>query len=185
MKLGIDIDGVVLDFVSAFCRVCQRHGYLLAYESIFCHDLGQVLGLGRTAVGSLVAETLGSGLVRPYSGAIEGLRELRRTGHRVELITSRPQFYQAVTESILHQYSIEYDKLVFSPYLKKVEQVEGLDVMVEDSLEEALALFEVPLEILVMRHPWNHRSLNVTGRLRFVDGWRDLISVINHLPHKA
>jgi uncharacterized HAD superfamily protein len=181
VKLGLDIDGVVLDFVSAFCRVCQRHGIGLTYEAIFCHDLAQVVGVGRAKVHRLIGEALESGLIEPYPGAAEGLRALRRGGHRVELVTSRPLAFRGATEAILHHHGLEYESLLFAQYLKKVEVVDGLDVVVEDSIEEALAFYDSPLAIILMRHPWNRNSLNAEQRFRYVDDWAGLLEAVDAL----
>lgn len=179
MRLGIDIDGVVLDFVSAFCTICrERHGYPIRYEDIIRHDLGQVLGLPKRRLEALIRETLESNLIRPYPGAVEELRRLREQGHVIELVTSRPESLRERTETVLRQNRVPYDKLVFASFLKKVVEAEHLDLFVEDSLAEALELADNGIPVLIYEHPWNRRSLNVEGRLCYVKDWTELVRAV-------
>ncbi|MBI4512739.1 MAG: hypothetical protein HY702_01395 [Gemmatimonadetes bacterium] len=182
MRLGIDIDGVVLDFVTAFCTTCrERYGYAIRYEDIVCHDLGQVLGVGSKTLERLIEETLESELIKPYSGAVEGLRRLRQQGHVVELLTSRPQTLRKRTEAVLRQYNVAYDKIIFALFLQKVAKVEALDLFIEDSLAEALEVVGNGTPVLIYKHPWNERSLNVEGRLQYVETWEQLVAAVEQI----
>jgi uncharacterized HAD superfamily protein len=185
VRLGIDIDGVVLDFVTAFCEVCrERYGYHIGYSDIFCHDLGEVLGIGSSELKPIVTDTLDSHLIQPYPGAVEGLTRLRNDGHVINLITSRPESLREKTISILKENRIEYDDLSFAPFLEKTSNAEGIDLFVEDSLSEALELIRNGTGVLVFKHPWNEKSLNVSRKLRYVQDWPELVAVIRDIAKR-
>jgi FMN phosphatase YigB (HAD superfamily) len=83
LQIAFDLDGVVLDFVSAFCAVCRQEGYSLDYDQITEYHMGKVLGVDDEELYRLLDLTFESGLIQPYPGAVDGLRSLRDAGWKI------------------------------------------------------------------------------------------------------
>ena len=174
LNVALDIDGVIVDFVSSFMiTVKERLGYDLRYEDIYCHEITQVMGLPKKQVNELLADTLHRNVFQLIPGAKEAIIRLSKT-HHVFIITGRSEEFRHNTESLLQHHGIPHESLYFSEYLQKHMVETHFDVFVEDSLEEALSLTERGGLILLYDHPWNSRTLNVKNIVRRVKTWDDI-----------
>lgn len=177
-KVVFDIDGVILDFVSAFCEVCRANGYDLTYRAITQYHMGRVLGIHGEEFKRLLSLTHNSGLIEPYSGAVAGLADVRAEGSVITLVTGRPESVRETTvETLLHA-GVAYDQLAFSRPGRKVEHSKGAAVVVEDSLEEGRILAANGLPVLLMRHPWNVSGEGGTAGISWVEDWAELVPTI-------
>ena len=176
MRIGVDIDGVVLDFVGAFLGLVREHyGTLLSHEDVFCHDLGQVLGLPKDMTLELVEETLRAGEFSPISGAPEALQSLIHQGHEITYITSRPNHHLDKTRAALIRNRIPCEEILSVNFLNKHEHATGLGLLVEDSIEEAVKLGHSGLPVLLYSQPWNRGSRNVKGYFTRVSDWPEIL----------
>jgi uncharacterized HAD superfamily protein len=74
VRIGVDIDGVVIDFVGAFLRIVRaKFGRTLSHEDVFCHDLSQVLGLPKAEVVPLIDRTIEENGFDLIPGSVEAL----------------------------------------------------------------------------------------------------------------
>jgi phosphoglycolate phosphatase-like HAD superfamily hydrolase len=178
LQIAFDIDGVVLDFVSAFCAVCRQEGYSLDYDQITEYHMGKVLGVDDEEFYRLLDLTFESGLIRPYPGAVEGLRSLRDAGWKIWFVTSRPERLRTETITTLDAATITYDRLIFADAKRKADHVAGVKRIVEDSLEEALELESKGFGVIMFRHPWNVAGENRYSRISWVGSWRELVPVV-------
>lgn len=176
MRIGVDIDGVVADFVTPFLLlVKKRYGLVLRQQDIYVHDLHLVLGIPRGEAMDLVHETIRCDL-QPYPGAIRGLARLRRD-HEVMLVTSRPRDMMDVTRRWLSRRNIPHDRLLQFQEGSKHRSEHPFDVFVDDHLREALALVGKVPHIIVLDRPWN-RTFNVAGVLKRARNWREVVSIV-------
>lgn len=129
-EILFDIDGVILDFVSAFCKICRANGYALRYDEITEYHMGRLLGVSREEFQRLLDATYDSRLVEPYPGAVEGLRRVRAEGGVIKLVTGRPHSVRDVTLATLRHAGVSYDDLVFSPPGRKAEHAQKVTVAV-------------------------------------------------------
>jgi len=181
LSIALDIDGVIIDFVSAFIRtVRERLGFELKYEQIYCHEITQVLGLPKDDVKSLLSETLMRNDFQLISGAKDAITRLNDE-HHLFIVTGRDSCFEKQTKAILSFHGIAYESLYFSEYLKKHEVATHFDVFVEDSLEEALSLTQRGAEILLFHHPWNSQTLNVRNIVKRVHNWDEIVREIEIL----
>lgn len=176
MKVGVDIDGVVANFVAGFIPlVKERYGLILREQDIYVHDLYLVLGVPPDEAMDLVRQTISRDL-EPYPGAIKGLARLRRR-HQVALVTARPEDMLAVTEKWLAARQIQYDRLChFKEGLKHRNQY-AFDVFIDDHLREAFGLVGKVPHIIIFDHPWN-RTFDVAGLFRRAHNWREVVSLV-------
>ncbi len=183
LTIGVDIDGVVLDFVRSFARLLQaRYGIELKYEQVFCHDLSQVLGVPQDRVNRWIDETIEANDFDLIPGAREGLEALSNV-HRVVFTTSRPRKYGEITREVLTRHGIVVKEIIFVEFLKKhlLPAPVAFDVFVDDSIDEALLLYGNVKKVLLFTHPWNVNSLNVMALLRRVHSWQDILQEVAEL----
>jgi uncharacterized HAD superfamily protein len=177
-QIALDIDGVVLDFVSAFCIVCEREGYCLKYEQITEYHMGKVLGVDDEEFYRLLDMTYESSLIGPYPGAVEGIRSLRDAGWKIWFVTSRPDRIRDETIATLEAAAIAYDRLIFADAKRKADHVTGVKAVVEDSLEEAHELESNGFSVIMFRHPWNAAGENRYSGISWVGSWSELVPVV-------
>jgi uncharacterized HAD superfamily protein len=78
-EIAIDLDGVVFDFVSAFCAVCRQEGYSLKYEQITEYHMGKVLGVDDEELYRLLDLTYTRVLYGPILELHRGFERFART----------------------------------------------------------------------------------------------------------
>jgi uncharacterized HAD superfamily protein len=181
VNLGFDIDGVIADFEKPLIQtVKENYGRTIKETDIYCFNLNVVLGITKTEESQLIAEVLKKDLPL-YFGAKETLEQLNQDGHRIYLLTGRYYQFHNITESWLKQKGVLYDQL----HLLKVGEkhranIESLDLVVEDSLEEALEWSQKIRNVLVYDHPWN-KTLNIKNLTKRVHNWKEIYGEIKKL----
>ena len=99
MRLGIDLDGVVADFNSGWMRLhANEFGTELTSDMVdswnCLHRLGgfaDMRGFWTWARGTDDRPSIFRHL-DTYSGAVESLQELSRSGHRIVIVTTKPRW---------------------------------------------------------------------------------------------
>lgn len=180
MNLGFDIDGVISDFVRTFVGIVEKQYDLILEEvDIYCHDLNLVLGISKEETNELIRETIKEDLTLNL-GAKETLEKLYSEGHRIFLLTARPQDLAKVTKTWLRKKGIPYTKLIQLNEGEKYLADVDLDLLVEDNLEDAIGLSRKVKNILIYDHPWN-QSFNVKKLVKRVHDWNDIYGEIERL----
>jgi len=156
MNLGFDIDGVIANFSKPLLdTIKEKYGLTLQVMDIYTFDLNIVLGITKAEGNQLITETLKKDLPL-NSGAKETLEQLSREGHSIYLLTGRYDHLRDLTQSWLKEKGVPYNQLhllnIGEKYLAKVDP---LDLIVEDSLEEALEWTHKVRNVLVYDQPWN------------------------------
>jgi uncharacterized HAD superfamily protein len=177
LNIAVDIDGVLLDFIDQFIPIVKdRFGATLTHRDIVTHDLHLVLGISFKEVWDIVNETLATQVLPVIPGAQEGMKTLGR--HNLAIVTSRPEVHYQRTVENLQRYGFDVGRIYFRKYLKKFTERDGTDVLIEDSLEEALLASDFIPNVLLYRQPWNSFTMNVDHRLIPVDNWEQIVSFI-------
>jgi hypothetical protein len=180
MDLGFDIDGVISNFVRTFIRLVERkYDVILKEADIYYHDLNLVLGISKKENQQLIRETLKEDLAL-NRGAKETLEKLCSEGHDIFILTARPHDLVEVTKAWLKKKGIPYTELVQLNAGEKYCAKVNLDLIVEDSLEDALEWSQKVKNILVYDHPWN-QSKNVKKLIKRVYSWDDIYKEIARL----
>jgi uncharacterized HAD superfamily protein len=181
VNLGFDIDGVIANFsLPLIERIRRDYGITVQESDIYCFDLNIVLGITKAEETKFVESILASSLPL-YNGAKETLEQLNRDGHGIYLLTGRWSHLREATETWLKENGVPYTELHLLDVGKKYQaNVAPLDVIVEDSLEEALEWSGKVQNILIYDHPWN-KTLNVRGLTKRVYGWSEIYREIQQL----
>ncbi len=176
LNIGVDIDGVIVDFISEFIRFYHKkypRYKKLKKEHICRHSIESVLGIFAEEVYELIENTTLYGDFKLIDGADTVLRELE--DHNVFICTSRPERHREKTVKLLEKYQIPHKKLIFRGNNKKLDvllrEMPRFDIFIEDNIAECIHLSKLVKRVLVFRQPWNSNCLNVRGTLKYVDSW--------------
>jgi uncharacterized HAD superfamily protein len=181
MKLGIDIDGVIANFAQPLIvTIKKNYGLLLTEKDITRFSLSHVLGITRAEETQLITDILQQDLPI-YPGAKETLEQLSREGHTIYLLTGRYTPLRSLTQTWLKTKGVPYNELHLLEMGKKYQvNIDGLDVIVEDSLEEALEWSSRVKTVLLYDHPYN-QTLNVKNLTKRVYSWSEIYQEIHRL----
>jgi 5'(3')-deoxyribonucleotidase len=174
MRIGVDLDGVVYDFVEAL-----RH-YLVTHRGFDRYDLGESTSWNffKDNWGMTTPEFLGyfrdgveagvifqHGEAEPY--AKEVIDDLRDAGHTIHICTFRTihEACPQITMDWLKRVGIEYDSITFS----EDKTVIKTDIFIEDNMENYMHLLGAGTVGIMMDRPWNRALKNA----RRVENWID------------
>lgn len=149
MRIGIDIDGVLVDLERAMIdygtKICVEKDWPIeldlteyAETKIFNWTEEQSLYFWNTYFVEYVTES------QPRAFASDIIQKLQQEGNEIYFITARneygmPQEYcgkmQSLTKKWLEKYDFKYKKLIFAPNNEKLQYCikNSIDIMVEDS----------------------------------------------------
>lgn len=181
MNLGFDIDGVIANFTAPLIDTIKKnYGVTLTEKDIYCFHLNTVLGITKTEETDLITEILKQDLPL-YVGAKETLNKLSREGHSIFLLTGRWGYLREVTEVWLKDKGVSYTELHLLNVGKKYQaDIAELDLIVEDSLEDALEWTRRVKNVLVYDHPYN-QTFNVKKLTKRVHNWSEIYHEIQQL----
>lgn len=180
LNLGFDIDGVIANFTQPLIDVIkENYNVHLNISDIYTFDLNIVLGITKNEGNQLVNQTLKKDLpLNP--GAKETLERLSREGHNIYLLTGRYEYLRDITQSWLKEKGVPYTQLHMLNVGEKYRaNVDPLDLIVEDSLVDALEWTHKVKNVLLYDQPWN-RTLNVKNLTRRVYGWNEIYEIVKH-----
>ncbi|MFH1801834.1 MAG: hypothetical protein ABH864_00095 [archaeon] len=197
MKIGIDLDGVVVDLVTPLLNYYnKKNGTSFVYRQINHHDFWVLLGLSRQdgvqSVDEFMEDT-SFDVVKPQEGAIEAIKELGEE-HELVVVTSRPELYVEKTlEWIDHYLSGVFDRAVFTHEYPAVAGVvrkgeickaEKVDVMVEDFDRNLLGCAKFCKKVLLFDQPWNQKSQLPENGIR-IKSWDDVLKQVNEIQSEV
>ncbi len=178
MRIGIDLDGVVVDSIGKWIEVMNR-GLGTNYRPGDLPDTHstpeRAAYCNRHEVEMLIAPG-------PMAGAAEALAALRAKGHELIVITARSPRLRGLTEAWLDSYGMQVDRLHFLEGAGKipVARAEGVDLIVEDTPRNALALAEAGIPVLLFAAPYNREVRHPL--IRRCEGWGE---VLRHIRASA
>lgn len=166
MRIGVDLDGCVYDFVGDFRTWVHAHtGKPLDVMpdaetwNFFADQWGLTLAeyLDLLAVGVRRGEVFRNG--NPIPGALKHLRNLARLGHELHIVTNRPQ--DGARENTLHWlalWRVPFTSLTFAADKTCVP----VDVFIEDNVDNATALEAAGTPAIVFDQAWNRHYTGST-----------------------
>jgi uncharacterized HAD superfamily protein len=180
MNLGFDIDGVISNFTKQFIDIIQKkYGVAISDSDMYSYEVNLVLGIPKEDVAEIVNEILKSDLPLNPS-AKETLDRLAAEGHRIYLLTARSEELIQHTSTWLKQKDIPYTEILYLIRGKKSLAEFSVDLVVEDSLEEALELTKKVNHVLLFDQPWN-KTKNVKGLIKRVYSWSEVYEEVQKI----
>ncbi len=196
MKIGIDIDEVLVDFVGGFLDFFNgKYGGSLKKE-----DCGQevrfheFLGISKEASIGLFKEFdkhPGSKLVEVIEGAREGIEELSKN-HEIILITARPKDIEGSTRELLEcnfpgvKFNILFLGMSHSTEKKLAKAKtcidENVDIMIDDDSDNAMDCAGNGIRCFLFDKPWNRNVKH--EKISRVLSWKEIVEKIREMGDK-
>lgn len=162
LSIGLDLDGVVYDFVRA-----HRNYLMNTRDDLSVADLpepsswnvwehwqiSRVEWQQSFAAGVAERAIFTGGHRYAYDGAIAAVRQLADAGHTIHVVTHRPPEAVALTAEWLAEVGLPFTSLTFA----KDKSTVPVDVMIEDNVDNALAVVAAGSRAILMDRPWNRR----------------------------
>jgi len=160
LNIGVDLDGVCYDFGNAFRRfLVMKKGFdPLTLPTPTCWDFfREQWGISNDEYFKLYAEGVDAGIIlwtgRPHPGCAEVISNLRKEGHKINIVTHRTVGKQAIPATVdwLQRNGIVYDTITFSADKTAVKN----DLFIEDNIKNFIALEEAGVRSVLMDQAWN------------------------------
>lgn len=180
MRIGVDIDGVIADFVAAFLpelnRICA-----CSRDQIVSHDFRNNVYMDEESYKTLWEDLVDDGRIYeklvPVGGAQNALRDLAEN-HEILVISSRSGNSREATEAWLRKYGIPFARLeVGKSKREKVDMMARCDLVLEDELDIARMVAARGVPVILFDYPWNQ----VGDRIRRVKGWEEAAEEIQRI----
>lgn len=165
--VGIDLDGVIYPFASAFKKYCmERTGVSELPDPThwnFYEDWDMDLETFNAWLRDAATTHQVFATEDPYEGVVSAWKDLRDMGLRLHVLTARPQSAWAQTAEWLSAHNLNVDTLHFGPtktFLKSLATDQA--IMLDDHVvyyEEAEKVGIIPV---LMDRPWNSHKKDAT-----------------------
>ncbi len=188
MKIGVDLDDVVVEWVPRFLEFYNsRTNSNLKFEEWKNYFFEEIIGISRDEARVLIDEFVNSdfhegvGLIEGVKKGIEKLSEQ----NEVIIITSRPLRYKNKTEEFLDKHNLKllvfYSRDSNDVYIDKGEfcQRLGVELIIEDSKEYSLSCADRGIRVFLFDKPWNqgdHFPIDITR----VYSWKDILGKLEN-----
>ena len=192
MKLGFDLDDVVVDLVAQVKNyICINYGINWSSEGFLWYDFEKCVYHHDEKINNEIVEELKE-VVRfdsefnlnaePIENAREVLQKFKRNGHELYFITSRAKQLQPVTFKWLRKNDIPFDKLIVTGSRYEQKGVFGrryaLDMYVDDLEEHLKSMLAYKKKwrkgLILFDKPWNCAGHDGSKYIR-IKGWKDLL----------
>jgi hypothetical protein len=188
MKIGIDIDEIVVEFLEGYVKLYnQKYNSHIRVEEFHTYDFWEVLPLTKDQAVILAEEFFNSALFDNLSfikNSKESLLKLLKN-NMLFFITSRPSNWQSKTKAFFekHLENHKYEIIFSSDFHKsngktKAEICKELEVkmMIEDNKNYAYDCAEKGISVLLLDKPWNKemKHKNITR----VFSWEEILNEI-------
>jgi len=190
MRIGIDIDEVLVDFLTPFLEDHNAR-YGTAYSSKTFHSFGMhhVMDEDQATIVARIEAFFKTDTyknLQPIPGAEEAVSELAKN-HVLLAISSRNDSIRDFTRQWIKLHFPGITEVHFSnhPYVSR-EAVHSkaelclllkLDVLIEDAFEHVLPCAEKGIKVLLFDTPWNQMA-DLPANITRVHSWPEIVDVI-------
>ena len=189
--IGIDLDDTLLDFNNSLHAYHnKKYGTNITRENITSYELDKVWGYSPEEVDKKLFEfyfTKEHEETAPIFGSLDAVNKLKNR-HDLHLITVRgdqiaePTMLWIQTHFPSHFTSINLTNKIFGIPGKTYSKVDvcrrlGVDLMIEDSLSQAIEISKVVEKVYLLDCPWNQGE-TPTNMTR-VNSWDEIITHLN------
>lgn len=190
MLIGVDMDDVLVDFVSAYIKYHnESYNTNITKEEVYTYNLWEVFKEPKATSIKKLDDFYNTDYfknIRPVIGAIDHVDRLKKN-NEIIIITSRPIKIREETERWLNKYlSGKFSRLYFAynHYIKEGEAGKkseictslGINILIEDSLEYATECALKNIRVMLFDRPWN-KSKDLKNISR-VYSWKEVLNNI-------
>lgn len=188
MIIGIDIDDTLTDTFSYFQKYvaegCNKPVEYLVENDISYENIPSDWGLDMFSFAKLYFDRIVP-TTPAKEGAAEAVRELRRLGHRIIIITARStRGYTdpyATTRAELENIGVPYDKLICSWSKAEACLEEHVDLFIDDNVDNVRSVAAVDIDTILFSSVINRK---VSVPFRRAESWSDILSYVKTLDRE-
>jgi uncharacterized HAD superfamily protein len=192
MRIGVDLDGCLGEFVDPYLDHHNKiHGTSFIREDVTSHDPWEYLGITRDEFKDELFEFFGTNSFKELPvvwGSRDVIRELSMDND-LFVVTFRPDFIAGITKRwVGHHYFDRFkDVIVTGEYNRGREEPKSkkeicwdyrLDVIIEDSLENAVDCASGGIRAVLLNYRWNQNG-SLPDKVNRVDCWDGVYGVVN------
>lgn len=183
MKIAFDIDDCITQTAQTFCRYYTSiYGKNLSVNELTSRS-GKFEDTGLISKNQVkkIKESYHKDRVfrniKPYSGSVVILKNLSK--EKIYFITTRNDYFQTDLEADTRYWFQKYDiynyDLVFTQDKSKVLEDLGIELFVEDNLNQIDQIRNTSndITIIVPTRPWNTKELNLRDDLISMKNWEE------------
>ena len=181
------MDDVMMEFYSSVhACIGKEFGVYFDYNAVTHwddHALKQtdLFGDGRTWWDWLKERDWLWATFTAVEGAIGGVHQLRRAGHYVEAVTSKPSWAEWTVWAWLGKWRPEFNRVTIVSSGQKKSDFTDADVLVDDNVDNCLDFITKGRRAVLFTRPWNGEFVPDSRNPR-CDTW---VQVVNHLNYKG
>jgi uncharacterized HAD superfamily protein len=189
MKIGFDLDDVLLDFNTALISYAQRvHNMRYKRENIISYDYRVVWKCSEEKAKKIIFGFYKSPehkTAKPIQGARLGIETLKKN-NELFVISSKPEHLRQTTMEWLNKH---FPKMFVAVYLTNhfhgngKKQTKGglcgklgIETFVEDAPEHAKNVAEIGIPVILFNTPWNQGVSDQQIKRAF--NWRQIVSFL-------
>ncbi|MDO8623551.1 MAG: hypothetical protein Q7R52_04865 [archaeon] len=182
IKIGIDLDDVVFDFVPTFLEIYnEKYGKTILFEEFYTYNFPTVLSISLEETLNLIKLMILSKEIPLIFKSDKSIMQLS-TKHEIFFITSR--LVRETTLGSLNKFfpNIKFE-IIFSsniytnsPGKTKAEicKENKIEIMIEDSKEYAFECAENGIKVFLLDKPWN-KTCNKHENITRVKNWDEIL----------
>jgi 5'(3')-deoxyribonucleotidase len=176
MLIGLDLDGVLRDFVGSLKKQYRIDYPKHVVQTVSAWDLAKFFPIGKK-IYPYFSERRPRQVfynAKPFLWAVEFVRQLKRAGHDIWIITNIPRDGRIATLEWLEKYHIPYDHLSFTNEKHHVK----CDIYLDDCPDVLQKLYlKTDGAVVCMDRPWN-QTVRCAYRVKSYDEFLALSSLL-------
>jgi uncharacterized HAD superfamily protein len=189
MKIGIDIDEVVVEFVRGYIKILARKGIAAEYEKTHSYNFWESYPITRDEAIKFADELFESeyfDTLELVSGAKEAINKLEKN-NELFFITSRPNYIKIKTQKFIEEHFPNSNiSLIFSGDFHKsngktkaeICKDLGIKILIEDNKKYALECANNGIKTFLINKPWN-KNPGFHENLIKVNSWPEILRHLN------
>lgn len=187
MHIAVDMDDVLVDFVGMICETVSRDFNVvppITKDDITDWNFGQFLDqyIGQDWWAWLEENaSIWGAKARPIPGAIGAIAQLRRDGHRLEILTSKPPWAERFVFSWLDKYAPKINGVTLVPLNGNKTEWTDAAVLVDDREKNVVEWVESKKWRRAILFPAPHNAGFNTApfpRITRVRDWNEIVHMV-------
>jgi uncharacterized HAD superfamily protein len=166
LHLGVDIDGVLADYITQLCDWHNKQYETELFHAEFTeYSLAFMAGVSAEEGNRRIHEFEATGAINNMDvipGAKPAVTALHAMGHRLSIVTARGDAVRDQTYfwKKLH-FGDVFQRMHLSDYKHFTCASFGIDVMIEDNIQNAQLCIEYGTQAVLIEQPWNQKSNDI------------------------
>jgi uncharacterized HAD superfamily protein len=195
MKVAFDMDEILAALMHQLNKFHNdQYGTNFVLNDYSSYDLGALWNCSKEEKYARVGNFFDSDYyrqIRPVQGSVKGVEQLRQN-HEGLIITARPLYARDSTIAFAENHH-KLQEVYFTGEWHEGEPdfsdkplaclALGVNVIVEDNLENALGCASVGVNVALLNCPWNQQN-GLPDRITRVNNWLGIVQYISSLANK-